>query len=143
MVLVFLATQNYLVDAYLPTAASVLAAGTVSRSIVGAILPLGTKYIYDAMGLNWGSSLSAFISLAFTPVPFLLLAYGRRIRRMTTHGRMSDDHSIALAEARTAIRDKAKLDAEKGEGADGKDAVVVEDEVDEVLEDNLSERMVL
>lgn len=43
MVLIFLALQNYLVDAYLLYAASVLAANSVIRSLCGAAWPLFTK----------------------------------------------------------------------------------------------------
>lgn len=69
MVLVFLSVLNYLVDAYLPTAASVIAGGTVLRSLIGVILPLFTVDMYDALGVNWASALCAFITLIFTPVP--------------------------------------------------------------------------
>ncbi|TXT03810.1 hypothetical protein VHUM_04374 [Vanrija humicola] len=102
MVLVFLACTNYLVDAYLHTAASVLGASTVTRSIMAVILPLFTVDMYDALGVNWASSVCAFISLAFTPVPFLLIAYGPRIRRMTKHGREADEHGLAIAATRAA-----------------------------------------
>ena len=43
IVLIFLALQNYLVDAYLLYAASVLAANSVVRSLCGAAWPLFTK----------------------------------------------------------------------------------------------------
>jgi DHA1 family multidrug resistance protein-like MFS transporter len=56
--------------------------------------------MYNALGINWASCLAGFIGLLFTPVPFLLLIYGRRIRRMTKHGRHSEDHSMALAAER-------------------------------------------
>lgn len=40
MVLVFLSIMNYLIDAYVIFAASVLAANAVMRSIFGAVFPL-------------------------------------------------------------------------------------------------------
>jgi len=40
MVLVFLSIMNYLIDAYVIFAASVLAANAVLRSIFGAVFPL-------------------------------------------------------------------------------------------------------
>lgn len=91
MVLTFLGMNNYLVDAYLPNAASVLAGGTVTRSIAGCVLPLFTLDMYEALGINWGGTLVAALTLVFVPVPFLLVLYGRRIRRLTKHGREADD----------------------------------------------------
>lgn len=105
MVLTFLGMNNYLVDAYLPNAASVLAGGTVTRSIAGCVLPLFTLDMYDALGINWGGTLVAGLTLVFVPVPFLLVLYGRRIRRLTKHGREADD---LWAER------EAKLAAERG-----------------------------
>ncbi|KAG0649113.1 MFS transporter cpaT [Hyphodiscus hymeniophilus] len=64
-------------------AASALAAATVSRAVVGAILPLAGESMYNALGLGWGNSLLAFIALAFCPVPILLFKYGERIRKRT------------------------------------------------------------
>src|SRR4051794_27158255 len=46
VVLVFLAIMNYLIDAYLVYAASVLAANTVLRSLFGAAFSLHTSYMY-------------------------------------------------------------------------------------------------
>jgi MFS family permease len=69
MVVVFIAVNNYLVDAYLPTAASVMAGATVVRSLVGAFLPLATVKMYAALGINWGAMVVAFIAMIFIPVP--------------------------------------------------------------------------
>lgn len=104
MVLVFLAVQNYLVDAYLPTAACVIAAATVIRSLVGVILPLFTTDMYTALGTNWAGTLIACLGFVFVPVPLILIKYGRRIRRMTKYGREADDHISKMAEARLAQR---------------------------------------
>jgi MFS family permease len=50
MVLLYMSLTNYLVDAYLGYAASALAASTVLRSIAGAVFPLFTANLYDALG---------------------------------------------------------------------------------------------
>jgi len=73
--------NTYLVDAYTIYAASALAASTVLRSLMGALLPLAGRSMYQTLGLGWGNSLLAFIALAFTPLPFFLLKYGERIRK--------------------------------------------------------------
>lgn len=72
--------QTYLVDAFTVYAASATAAVTVSRSLLGALLPLAGNPMYDALGIGWGTSLLGFISVAFIPVPFVFWKYGERIR---------------------------------------------------------------
>ena len=57
-----------------------MAANTVLRSLVGAFLPLAGPEMYAVLGLGWGNSLLAFISLALWPVSWLIWQYGERIR---------------------------------------------------------------
>jgi hypothetical protein len=73
--------QNYLLDAYPRYAASVTAALTVLRSLLGALLPLGGLQMYDALDLGWGNSLLAFIALALVPIPVVFYVYGERLRK--------------------------------------------------------------
>ncbi|KAJ4424524.1 hypothetical protein N0V82_000848 [Gnomoniopsis sp. IMI 355080] len=78
---VFMCVVSYLVDAFTIYAASALAANTVVRSVVGAILPLAGQSMYAALGLGWGNSLLGFIAIACIPVPVVLLKYGERMRK--------------------------------------------------------------
>ncbi|KAF7948368.1 uncharacterized protein EAE97_003779 [Botrytis byssoidea] len=80
MVLVFLSVMNYLIDAYVLYAASVLAASSVLRSLFGAAFPLFTTYMYNNLGIHWASSIPAFLALACVPFPFLFYKYGASIR---------------------------------------------------------------
>lgn len=80
IVLVFLSSMNYLIDAYTIYAASVLAANSVLRSIFGATFPLFTTYMYNGLGIHWASSIPAFLALACCPFPFLFYKYGEPIR---------------------------------------------------------------
>ena len=73
--------QTYLVDAYTLHAASALAANTVLRSTVGALLPLAGPSMYARFGLGWGNSILGFIAVALTPMPFLFIKYGEAIRK--------------------------------------------------------------
>jgi len=73
--------QNYLLDAYPQYAASVTAAMAVLRSLLGALLPLGGLQMYESLGIGWGNSLLAFISLALVPIPLAFFVYGERLRR--------------------------------------------------------------
>ncbi len=82
---VFLPIITYLVDAYTAHAASALAANTVLRSIVGAVLPLAGRSMYAHLGFGWGNSLLAFIAVAFCPVPWALYVYGQRLRERFTY----------------------------------------------------------
>ena len=79
-----LAVQTYLVDCYPLYAASVTAANTVVRSLVGAFLPLAGRPLYSNLGLGWGNSVLAFIALAMVPLPFVFMRFGARLR---THPR--------------------------------------------------------
>lgn len=72
--------QIYLVDCYIRYAASVIAAITVFRSIVGALLPLGGLSLYNALGYGWGNGVLAFIALTLVPMPLLFVKFGSRIR---------------------------------------------------------------
>jgi hypothetical protein len=73
-------TLQALVDTFTLYAASALAANTVVRSIFGAVLPLCGLRMYHALGLGWGNSLLAFVSLPLIPVAFLIVKYGELIR---------------------------------------------------------------
>lgn len=78
---IFMCVSTYLIDTYTVYAASALAANTVIRSVMGAVLPLAGQRMYGALGLGWGNSLLAFIALALVPVPFVLLKWGERLRK--------------------------------------------------------------
>ena len=77
----FMPIQMYLVDAFTIYAASALAANTVLRSLVGAVLPLAGQKMYATLGLGWGNSLLAFIALAMCPIPVIFYRYGEKIRK--------------------------------------------------------------
>ena len=76
-----MASSTYLIDAYTSYAASAIAAGTVLRSLLGALLPLAGPAMYSALGVGWGTSVLGFISLAMIPLPFIFIRYGERIRQ--------------------------------------------------------------
>ena len=77
----FMPIQTYLVDAYTLHAASALAASTILRSLVGALLPLAGRQMYLTLGLGWGNSLLAFIATALCPIPVVFYKFGERIRK--------------------------------------------------------------
>ncbi|KAF2212828.1 hypothetical protein CERZMDRAFT_121117 [Cercospora zeae-maydis SCOH1-5] len=80
MIIGFMAVMTYLVDVYGIYAASAVAANTVLRSIFGGVFPLFALQMYDALGLDWGNALLAFLAFAISPIPVLFWIYGERIR---------------------------------------------------------------
>ncbi|KAJ5096622.1 MFS multidrug transporter [Penicillium angulare] len=77
---VFLPIQTYLIDSYDQYAASAIAALTVTRSLVGAFLPLAGPSMYASLGLGWGNTLLGLLCVIFIPVPIALYKYGKVIR---------------------------------------------------------------
>ncbi|KAI1429582.1 major facilitator superfamily domain-containing protein [Xylaria sp. FL1777] len=76
----FTVSLTYLVEAFEQHAASVTAANTIWRSILGAVLPLFGLQLYDNLGLGWGNTLLGLILLALSPVLWIVHKFGRRIR---------------------------------------------------------------
>lgn len=78
--LIFMGIQAYTIDAFTLYAASALAANTMIRSIMAAVLPLAASHMYHALGVGWGNSLLAFIAIALFPIPVFLFLHGEKIR---------------------------------------------------------------
>jgi len=76
----FNAVLPYLSDAYPDSVASVLAGNDLMRSAFGAGFPLFARAMYEKLGINWASSLLAFLGIAFIPIPFALYKWGKQIR---------------------------------------------------------------
>ncbi|KAK7961946.1 uncharacterized protein PG986_002771 [Apiospora aurea] len=74
--------QVYLVDAFgARGAASALAANLLIRCLFGAFLDLAADPLYHRLNVGWGNGVLAFITLAFTPVPWLFCRYGEALRK--------------------------------------------------------------
>lgn len=82
-------TTTYLVDAFTEYSASAVAAATVLRSLLGALLPLAGPEMYSSLGVAWGNSLLAFIAVAMVSSRFIYtLTTTLPEKRLTTfHGR--------------------------------------------------------
>lgn len=81
---VIVGIQTYLIDAFELYAASAMAASTVIRSLMGALIPLAGESMYASLGYGWGNSLLGFITLAMLPLPTLFYRYGERLRKQYT-----------------------------------------------------------
>ncbi|KAL6715036.1 hypothetical protein ACLMJK_007297 [Lecanora helva] len=77
---IFLQSLNYLVDAYLMFAASAIAANTFLRSIAGAVFPLFSMYMFNAIHVNWAGTLLGCVAALLAPIPVIFWKYGAKIR---------------------------------------------------------------
>lgn len=75
-----IALMNYLSDAYGIHSASVMAAASCTRSILGAALPLVSGQMYRALSVGWATSLIGFVGVVMCGVPFAFIYYGPAIR---------------------------------------------------------------
>jgi len=78
--IVILAILNYVVDSYQTYSASALAGVILIRNLVGAGFPLFATQMYEKLGLEWASSLLAFLSIIMIPIPFLWFYRGETLR---------------------------------------------------------------
>ncbi|EKG14429.1 Major facilitator superfamily [Macrophomina phaseolina MS6] len=78
--LIFMALINYLTDAYGAFAASALAAASCTRSVSGALLPLAADPMYTSLGIQWATSLLAFLSAGMILIPFGFIWGGEHLR---------------------------------------------------------------
>ena len=79
-VLVYLGLFSYIVDTYLASAASALAATVICRSLFGAVFPLFADRMFRVLTPRWAGSLLGFVALAMAPIPFVLRRYGPVLR---------------------------------------------------------------
>ncbi|CAK7224642.1 hypothetical protein SBRCBS47491_005619 [Sporothrix bragantina] len=80
VIITYMASTLYLVDAYTVYAASVTAAGTILRCLMATLLPLAGSAMYNRLGFGWGNSVLGFIAIGFLPLAVVLFVYGERIR---------------------------------------------------------------
>lgn len=78
---VFTAVSTYLVDSFTIHATSALAANTLIRSTVGAVLPLAGPKMYKSLGLGWGNTILGLIAMIFLPLPWVLYKHGQFLRK--------------------------------------------------------------
>lgn len=77
---IFISLLTYVTDGYKIYSASALAASTIMRSLLGALLPLAADPLYTGLGVGWATSLIGFVSLACVPIPFVFIYAGPWMR---------------------------------------------------------------
>jgi len=78
--IVILGVLNYVVDSYQTYSASALAGVILVRNVVGAGFPLFAEQMYQKLGYEWASTLLAFLSLLFVPIPIWWFYRGHQLR---------------------------------------------------------------
>ncbi|KAL2811998.1 bicyclomycin resistance protein [Aspergillus granulosus] len=77
---IFLPCFNYLIDAYLPLAASAVAANIILRSAAAAAFPLFSRQMFANMGVQWAGTLLGCLAMIMIPIPFVFRRYGALLR---------------------------------------------------------------
>lgn len=77
---VYLAAFNYLADCYNVYASSAMSGQSLARNLCGAIFPLFTQQMYTRLGFQWASFLAGCLAAVLATLPWILMAYGPRIR---------------------------------------------------------------
>ncbi|OJJ39635.1 hypothetical protein ASPWEDRAFT_105336 [Aspergillus wentii DTO 134E9] len=80
IICIFLPCFNYLVDSYLPLAASTVAANIILRSTVAAGFPLFAKQMFKNLGVQWAGTLIGCLAAVMIPIPVLFMKYGPWLR---------------------------------------------------------------
>ena len=91
IVLVYLGLFSYIIDTYLASAASALAATIICRSLFGAVFPLFANQMFEKLTPRWAGSLLGFVAVAMAPMPFILQKYGPALRARS-RGKAPDDY---------------------------------------------------
>ncbi|KAF9479216.1 MFS polyamine transporter [Pholiota conissans] len=80
MIMIYISANSYIIDSYSNFAASAMAAKTLLRSEIGAMVPLFVTQMFHNMGFQWAGLLLALISCAIAPIPFFFFFHGEKIR---------------------------------------------------------------
>lgn len=87
LLLIFFCVITYTSMAYPPMSlASALAANNLLRYVLASVFPLFTVQMYHRLGIDWASSLFAFIALAMVPVPWVFDKWGAQLRQRSQYG---------------------------------------------------------
>jgi hypothetical protein len=83
IMLVFTNGIAFIVDIYLTSAASAMAANTCIRSFVAAGFPLAAPRMYKMLDTAWATSVLGFLCVMLIPAPILFYKFGLRLRQIS------------------------------------------------------------
>lgn len=87
----FMSVIGYLTASYPKHMASVLGGNDLMRSGFGAAFPLFAGAMFTTLGIDWGNTMLAALAALFIPVPFILIKYGSKIRKMSKKALQDED----------------------------------------------------
>ena len=79
-IFIYVSANTYIVDSYSHFAASAMAAKTLMRSEIGAVVPLYVGPMFHNMGFQYAGMLLALVAIVIAPIPFVFFKYGEGIR---------------------------------------------------------------
>lgn len=82
---IFMPLLNYMLDMYLPYAASAIAANTVMRSALAAAFPLFASSMYSALGVGLAGTVLGSVLAALIPVPVIFYLFDETLRRKSRY----------------------------------------------------------
>ncbi|KAI0165223.1 MFS multidrug transporter [Hypoxylon sp. FL1284] len=80
LMLIFISGISYIVDVYQIHANSAMSIHIIVRSLISSSFPLFATIMYDNLGVDWASSVLAFLCIIMVPAPILFYRFGHRIR---------------------------------------------------------------
>lgn len=83
--LIFISGIVYIVDVYPSCANSAVSIHVVFRSVFAASFPLWTGPFYEALGVEWMSTVLGGVAAVLLPFPIIFLIYGKRIRSWSSY----------------------------------------------------------
>lgn len=89
--IIFQQCINFLVDTYQLYAASAVSANTFLRSLIAGGLPLAARPMFNNLGVGPAMSILGGIAALALPVPFILMKYGLRLRKMSKFAPVHDE----------------------------------------------------
>ncbi|KAL7651535.1 hypothetical protein ACMYSQ_011244 [Aspergillus niger] len=87
--LIFITGIVYIIDVYMTCPNSAVSIHVVCRSLISSTFALWCTPMYDALGVEWTSTVLGAVALVFMPAPYIFRRYGVAIRKSS---RFSDAH---------------------------------------------------
>lgn len=112
---IFQAILIYIIDSYLPVAASAIAANTFVRSAMAGAFPLYSLIMFKNLNSEWAGTILGCIASLLAPAPFVFFWFGPKIRAKSRFAAGGDDeeeaHIIAQDLERQVSADPGMADA--------------------------------
>ncbi|RYP56898.1 hypothetical protein DL771_011540 [Monosporascus sp. 5C6A] len=117
---IFQPSPQYVVDTFIhySISASAIVANTFVGSMVAGAFPLFVWPMYKKIGIDWGSTIFAFVSVLLLPIPFLFFIWGNRIRARGEFSKLSTYWSSAAVNPRADLRSDMGNHSDKGSRID-------------------------